>query len=52
MNSGTGSELGTEVAKRYGKGSKMLVFLGERGSKLVQTVNNYGGSKILRIRAP
>ena len=30
----------------------MLVFPGRRGRKMVQKVNNYGGSKILRIRAP
>ena len=30
----------------------MLVFLGRRGMVMVQIVKNYGGSKILWIRAP
>ena len=32
--------------------SEMLVFLGKGGRETVQIVKNYGGSKILRIRAP
>ena len=50
MNFGTGRKFGTDVAKRYGEGSEMLVFLGKRGRETVQKVKNYGGSKILRIR--
>ena len=42
----------TATAKRYGVCSEVLVFLGIRGRKTVQTVKNYGGSRILRIRAP
>ena len=50
---GTGRKFGTDVAKRYGEGSEMLVdFLGEKGRKTVQIVKNYGGSKILRNRVP
>ena len=45
-------KFGTEVAKRYGVCSKVLVFLGQRGRKTVRIGKNYGGSKILRIRAP
>ena len=45
------SNFGTEVVKRYGEGSEMLVFLGRKGRKMVQTMKNYGGSKILQIRA-
>ena len=52
VNFGTGRKFGTDAAKRYGEGSEMLVFLGKRGRKTVQKVKNYGGSKILRIRAP
>ena len=52
VNFGTGRKFGAEVAKRYGEGSEMLVFLGEKDRKTVQIVKNYGGSKILRIRAP
>ena len=48
----TGSKFATAVAKWYGECSEMLVFLGKRGRKTVQRVKNYGGSKILRIRAP
>ena len=43
---------GTEVAKRYGECSEVLVFLGKRGRETVRIVKNYGGSKTLRIRAP
>ena len=49
---GTGRKFGTDVAKRYGEGSEMLVFLDKRGRKRVQKVKNYGGSKTLRIRVP
>ena len=52
VNFGMGRKFGRDVAKRYGEGSEMLVFLGKRGRKTVQKVKNYGGSKILRIRAP
>ena len=52
VNFGTGREFGTDVAKRYGEGSGMLVFPGEKDRTTVQIVKNYGGSKILRIRAP
>ena len=52
VNFGTGGKFGTEVAKRYGEDSEMLVFLGKEGRKTVQTMKNYGSSKILRIRAP
>ena len=36
FNFGTGSKFGTDVAKRYGKGSEVLVFLGKRGRKTVR----------------
>ena len=49
VNLGTGRKFGTDVAKRCGEGSEMLVFLGKRGRKTVQTVKNYGGSKIRSI---
>ena len=52
VNFGTRRNFGTDVAKRYGEGSEMLVFLGKRGRKTVQKVQNYSGSKILRIRVP
>ena len=56
MNFGTGRKFGTDVGKRYGEGSEMLVFFfflpGKRGRKTVQKAKNYDGSKILRIRAP
>ena len=42
----------TARAKRYGECSEVLVFLGKRGRKTVWKVKNYGGSKMLRIRAP
>ena len=42
----------TAIAKRYGECSEVLVFLRKRGRKTVRRVQNYGGSKILRIRAP
>ena len=42
---GTGSKFGTEVAKRYGEGLQMLVFLGKKRQKWVQIVKNYGGIK-------
>ena len=48
----TGSIFATVGAKRYGECSEMLVFLGKGGRNTVQRVKNYGGSKILRIRAP
>ena len=50
VNFGTGRKFGMDVAKRYGERSEMLVLLGKRGRKTVQTVKNYSGSKILRIR--
>ena len=37
VNLGMGTKFGTEVAKGYGEGSEMLVFLGKRGRKTVQT---------------
>ena len=36
VNFGTGRKFGTDVAKRYGEGSEMLVFLGKRGRKTVE----------------
>ena len=42
VNFGTGRKFGTDVAKRYGEGSEILVFLGKRGWKTVQKVRNYG----------
>ena len=36
MNFGTARKFGTDVAKRYGEGSEMLVVLGKRGKKTVQ----------------
>ena len=47
-----GEKFGTDEAKRYGEGSQILVLLGKGDRKTVQKVKNYGGSKILRIRAP
>ena len=47
-----GSKFGTDVAKRYGEGSEVLVFLGKRGRKTVRILKNYGGGKLVRIRAP
>ena len=41
-----------DVAKGYGEGSEVLVFLGKRGRKTVWILKNYGGDKIARIRAP
>ena len=38
--------------KHYGKCLAMLVFLRQKGKKTVQIAKDYGGSKILRIRAP
>ena len=52
VNFGTGSKFGTDVAKRYGEGSEVLVFLGKRGRKTVRVLKHYGGGKIVRIRAP
>ena len=52
VNFGTGIKFGTDVAKRYGEGSEVLVFLGKRGRKMVRILKNYGGGKIVRIRAP
>ena len=49
---GMGSKFGTDVGKRYGEGSEVLVFLGKRGRKTVRVLKNYGGGKIARIRAP
>ena len=50
VNFGTGSKFGMEVAKRYREGSELLAVVGKRGRKTVQTVKNYGSSKILRSR--
>ena len=52
VNFGTGNKFGTDVAKRYGEGSEVLVFLGRRGRETVQILKNYGGGKIVWIRAP
>ena len=52
VNLGLGTKVGTDVAKRYGEGSEIVVFKDKRGRKTVQTVKNYGGSKILRVRVP
>ena len=52
VNFGMGSKFGTDVAKRYGEGSEVLVFLGKRGRKTVRILKNYGSGKIVRIRAP
>ena len=52
VNFGTGRKFGTDVTKRYREGSEMLAFLSKRGKNTVQKVKNYGGSKVLRIRAP
>ena len=48
------SKFGTEVAKRYGEGSGMLVNLGKKGRKTMKRDSEkyYGGTKILRIQAP
>ena len=43
MNFGTGSQFGTEVAKRYGEAER-LVFAGKQGSETVQTVKNVMGN--------
>ena len=51
-NFGAGSQFSTDVAKLYGEGSEVLVFLGKRGSKTVRILKNYGGGKTARIRAP
>ena len=46
-----GRKFGTDLGKRSGEGSEMLVFLGQKGTQNgVQNVENYGGSKILRIQ--
>ena len=53
VNVGTGRKVGTDVAQRYGEGSEMLVFLGERGRKMVEAMKNYTAvPTTLRIRAP
>ena len=46
VNFGMGSEFGTEVAKRYGEGSDMFVFLDKKGRKPVHTMKDYGSSNI------
>ena len=51
-NFGTGTKFATTIAKRYGECSEILVFLGEKDRKTVQILKNYGGSRILRPRAP
>ena len=38
------------IAKRYGEGSEMLVFLGKSGSESLQIVKNYGGGKTVRFQ--
>ena len=40
VNFGTGRNFGTDVAKHYGEGSEMLVFLGKRGRKTVRRWQN------------
>ena len=45
---GTGRKFGTDVAKRYGEGSEMLVFLGKKMQENGTDSENYGGSKKLR----
>ena len=45
-------KIATAIAKRYGECSEVHVFVGKGGRKTVQKVQNYSGSKILRIRAP
>ena len=40
-----------DVAKRYGEGSEMFVFLGKKRQETVQKVKDYGGSKMLQIPA-
>ena len=52
MNSLRGGELATAVAKHYGERPEVLVFLRKEARKTVQIVKNYGGSKLLRLRAP
>ena len=49
VNFGAGRKFGTEVAKRYGEGSGMLVFLGKRGrqKRCTESEKLYGSSKIL-----
>ena len=48
VNFGAGRKFSTDVAKRYGEGSEMLVSVGKRGRKTVHEVKNYGGNKMLR----
>ena len=52
VNFGTGRKFGTDIAKRYGEGSEMLIFPGKRGRKTVRILKNYGSGKTVRIRAP
>ena len=39
-------------SKTLQRGLKNACFLSKAGRKTIQTVKNYGGSKILRIRVP
>ena len=48
-NFGTGSKFGMEVAKRYREDSELLVSLGKKGRRTVQTEKNNGGSKPLEF---
>ena len=52
VNFGTGSRFGTDVAKRYGEGSEVLVFFRKKRQGNGRDTENYGGGKIVRIRAP
>ena len=52
VNSVGAVNFGTEIRKRYGEGSEMLVFPRKWSRKTVRIVKDYGRSKILRIRAP
>ena len=53
VNFGTGSKFGTDVAKRYGEGSEVLVFSRKkRQENGTDTEKNYGGGEIVWIRAP
>ena len=51
-NFSTGSQFATAVAQNGTESARKCFFLwGRRGRKTVQRVKNYGGSKILRMRA-
>ena len=51
VNSAQAVKFGTEMRKRYGDCSEMLVFLGKRSKETVRIIKNYGPSEILRIPA-